>query len=146
VRDALTVAGFAQYLRAHKAAPKQHREQKTDPALKGLRSDLLKDRSKLSREQAMDLNRLVIQFTTKRTARLALSRATAQHPRSQADQRRFHHARGFIEALNGLFQAATKSARLHPLPNHENSPLPHRRKAELLGNGAPMSCAPKSSP
>jgi hypothetical protein len=35
---------------------------------------LLKDRSKLSREQAMDLDRLVIQFTTKRTVRAWLYR------------------------------------------------------------------------
>jgi hypothetical protein len=52
----------------------RRREQKTDPALKGFRWALLKDRSKLSREQAMDLDRLVIQFTTKRTARAWLYR------------------------------------------------------------------------
>jgi transposase len=52
----------------------RRREQKTDPALKGLRWALLKDRSKLSRDQALDLDRLVIQFTTKRTARAWLYR------------------------------------------------------------------------
>jgi transposase len=49
-------------------------EQKTDPALKGLRWALLKDRRKLSREQANDLDHLVAQFTTKRTARAWLYR------------------------------------------------------------------------
>jgi transposase len=44
-------------------------EQRTDPAIKGLRLALLKDRSKLSPDQALDLDRLVVQFTTKRTAR-----------------------------------------------------------------------------
>jgi Transposase len=45
---------------------------------------------------------------------------------------------GFIEALNGAFQAAKRKAtRLHPLPNHENSPLPHRRNTELLANQPP---------
>jgi Transposase len=47
----------------------RHLEQKIDPAPKGLRWALLKDRSKLSHEQAADLDRLVAQFTTKRTAR-----------------------------------------------------------------------------
>jgi len=45
----------------------RRREQKTDPALKGLRWAFVKDRSKLSREQAVDLDRLVTRFTTKRT-------------------------------------------------------------------------------
>jgi transposase len=117
-RDAETIAGFADDLRAHKADPKNIKsvsidmspafikgvtdnlpdaritfdkfhviahasqavdkmrrlEQKTDPALKGLRWALLKDRSKLSYEQATDLDRLVAQFTTKRTARAWLYR------------------------------------------------------------------------
>jgi transposase len=49
-------------------------EQKTDPALKGLRWTLLKDRSRLSRDQAADLDTLVAQITTKRTARAWLYR------------------------------------------------------------------------
>jgi transposase len=91
----------------------RRREQKTDPALKGLRWALLKDRSKLSREQAMDLDRLVIQFTTKRTARLALSRATAQHPRSQTDQRRFHHARAMVHQRHAFQGRAHEGRRRH---------------------------------
>jgi len=47
--------------------------------------------------------------------RLALPRRIARHPRSQADQRRRRHAQAvvhqFIEALNGLFQAAKRKAR-----------------------------------
>lgn len=49
-------------------------EQRTDPELKGLRWSLLKDRSKLSPAQAADLYRLVVQYTTKRTARAWLYR------------------------------------------------------------------------
>jgi len=49
-------------------------EQRTDPALKGLRWALLKDKSKLSPDQARDLDRLVVKFTTKRTARAWLYR------------------------------------------------------------------------
>ena len=44
-------------------------EQKADPALKGLRSALLKDRGKLFHESATDLDRVIAQFTTKRTDR-----------------------------------------------------------------------------
>ena len=193
-RDALTVAGFAQYLRAHKADPDnitaatidmspafikgisdhlpnakitfdkfhviahasqaldemRRREQKTDPALKGFRWALLKDRSKLSREQAMDLDRLVIQFTTKRTARAWLyheqlrdilnrkqinvvstmlrqwctnvMRSKVEPMKEVAAMVRNHfegivawarsrQTSGFIEAINGLFQAAKRKAR-----------------------------------
>jgi transposase len=193
-RDALTVAGFAQYLRAHKADPDnitaatidmspafikgisdhlpnakitfdkfhviahasqaldemRRREQKTDPALKGLRWALLKDRSKLSREQALDLDRLVIQFTTKRTARAWLYREQLRNildrkqinvvstmlaqwctnvMRSKVEPMkdvaamirnhfdgivawaRSRQTSGFIEAINGLFQAAKRKAR-----------------------------------
>ena len=49
-------------------------EQRTDPALKGLRWSLLKDRRKLSRAQVDDLHHLVAQYTTKRTARAWLYR------------------------------------------------------------------------
>jgi len=44
-------------------------ERKADPVLKGLRWALPKDRTKLSHERATDLDRLVAQSTTKRTAR-----------------------------------------------------------------------------
>ena len=128
----------------------RRREQKTDPALKGLRWALLKDRRKLSREQAVDLDRLVIRFTTKRTARAWLYREQLRDildrkqinvvstmlaqwctnvMRSKVDPMkevaamvrnhfegivawaRSRQTSGFIEALNGLFQAAKRKAR-----------------------------------
>ena len=44
-------------------------EQKTDPTLKGLRWALLKDRDRLPAAQRADLDSLIAQVTTKRTAR-----------------------------------------------------------------------------
>jgi transposase len=136
---------------ASQAVDKMRRlEQKTDPALKGLRWALLKDRSKLSYEQATDLDRLVAQFTTKRTARAWLYREQLRDIldrkqinvvsamlkqwctnvlRSKVDPMkdvaimiRAHfdgitawaqtrQTNGFIEAINGLFQAAKRKAR-----------------------------------
>jgi transposase len=49
-------------------------EQKSDPDLKGLRWALLKDRDKLHPEQRSDLDALVAQYTSKRTARAWLYR------------------------------------------------------------------------
>jgi hypothetical protein len=95
-----------------------------------LRWALLKDRSKLSREQAIDLDRLVIQFTSKRTARAWLYRERLRNRavvhQCHAFQGRAHEGsrrheivawarsrqtNGFIEALHGLFQAAKRKAR-----------------------------------
>jgi transposase len=192
--SAENIAGFAQYVRAHKGDPAtiagasidmspafikgvtehlpnaritfdkfhviahasaaveatRRREQKNDPALKGLRWALLKDRSKLSRDQAADLDRLVAQFTTKRTARAWLyreqlrdilarkqinivsamlaqwctnvMRSKVEPMKQVASMIRTHFAgivawtrsrqtNGFIEAINGLFQAAKRKAR-----------------------------------
>ena len=125
-------------------------EQRTDPALKGLRWALLKDRSKLSSDQARDLDRLVVQFTTKRTARAWLyreqlrdilgrkqinivsamlaqwctnvMRSKVEPMKQVATMIRTHfngivawtrsrQTNGFIEAINGLFQAAKRKAR-----------------------------------
>ena len=125
-------------------------EQRTDPALKGLRWSLLKDRRKLSREQVDDLHHLVAQYTTKRTARAWLYREQLRdilsrkqyfvvstmlrqwctnvmrskvHPmKGVATMVRRHfegivnwtrsrQTSGFIEAINGLFQAAKRKAR-----------------------------------
>jgi transposase len=111
---------------------------------------LLKDKSKLSSEQAHDLHRLVVQFTTKRTARAWLYR---EQLRDILDRRQINivsamlaqwctnvmrskvepmkqvaalirahfdgivawtksrQTNGFIEAINGLFQAAKRKAR-----------------------------------
>jgi len=128
----------------------RRREQRTDPTLKGLRWPLLKDRSRLSTEQASDLDRLVAQFTTKRTARAwlyreqlrdilnrkqinvvstMLARWCTNVMRSKVDpmkevaamiRKHFdgivawtqtRRTNGFIEAINGLFQAAKRKAR-----------------------------------
>jgi transposase len=125
-------------------------EQRTDPALKGLRWALLKDKSKLSQDQATDLDKLVAQFTTKRTARAWLyreqlrdildrkqinvvstmltqwcsnvMRSKVEPMKEVAAMIRKHfdgiiawaqtrQTNGFIEAINGLFQAAKRKAR-----------------------------------
>jgi len=125
-------------------------EQRTDPALKGLRWTLLKDRSRLSRDQAADLDMLVAQITTKRTARAWLyreqlrdildrkqinvvstmlaqwctnvMRSKVSPMKAVAVMIREHfdgivawaqtrQTNGFIEAINGLFQAAKRKAR-----------------------------------
>jgi hypothetical protein len=98
-----------------------------------LRRALLKDKSKLSSEQAHDLERLIVQFTTKRTARAWLFReqlcdildrtqrhASKVEPMKQVAIMIRSHFDGivawisscrtndFIEAINGLFQSANK--------------------------------------
>jgi transposase len=125
-------------------------EQKTDPSLKGLRWALLKDRSKLGASAQADLDALVAQLTTKRTARAWLYR---EQLRNILDRRQVNVLRamlkrwctnvmrskvepmkevarlirnhmegivawaqtrqtnGFLEAINGLFQAAKRKAR-----------------------------------
>jgi transposase len=147
----ITFDKFHVVAHASQAVDKMRRiEQSTDPALKGLRWALLKDKSKLSSEQAHDLHRLVIQFTTKRTARAWLYR---EQLRDILDRRQINivsamlaqwctnvmrskvepmkqvaalirahfdgivawtksrQTNGFIEAINGLFQAAKRKAR-----------------------------------
>jgi transposase len=125
-------------------------EQKTDPDLKGLRWALLKDRNKLRTEQRNDLDALVAQFTSKRTARAWLyreqlrdilnrkqinivsamltqwctnvMRSKVEPMKDVARMIRNHfdgivawtqtrQTNGFIEAINGLFQAAKRKAR-----------------------------------
>lgn len=125
-------------------------EQKTDPGLKGLRWALLKDRDRLPAQQRADLDALVAQVATKRTARAWLyreqlrdilnckqipvvsamlaqwcthvMRSKVQPMKEVAKMIRNHFAgivawaqtrqtNGFIEALNGLFQAAKHKAR-----------------------------------
>lgn len=136
---------------ASTAADKTRRvEQKTDPSLKGLRWALLKDRSRLPANQRADLDALVAQVTTKRTARAWLyreqlreildrkqinvvsamlaqwctnvMRSKVEPMKEVAKLIRNHfegivawtqtrQTNGFIEALNGLFQAAKRKAR-----------------------------------
>jgi transposase len=125
-------------------------EQKRDPSLKGLRWTLLKDRSRLNAGAQAELDALVAQFTTKRTARAWLYR---EQLRDILDRKQINVVRGmlaqwctnvmrskvepmkevaklirnhmegivawaqtrqtngFLEALNGLFQAAKRKAR-----------------------------------
>lgn len=125
-------------------------EQKTDPSLKGLRWTLLKDRDRLPADQRADLDALIVQATTKRTARAWLYR---EQLREILDRKQINVVRtmlaqwctnvmrskvepmkevaklvrnhfegivawtqtrqtnGFLEAMNGLFQAAKRKAR-----------------------------------
>ena len=125
-------------------------EQKSDPALKGLRWALLKDRDRLPREQRGELDALIAAATSKRTARAWLyrenlreilerkqinvvaallrqwctnvMRSKVEPMKDVARMIRKHfdgilawsqtrQTNGFLEAINGLFQAATRKAR-----------------------------------
>jgi transposase len=125
-------------------------EQKTEPALKGMRWALLKDRSKLSASQCADLDALIAHLTTKRTAKAWLYREQLREilerkqinvvshllaqwctnvmrskvvPMKEVAKMIRNHfdgivawaqtrqTNGFLEALNGLFQAAKRKAR-----------------------------------
>jgi transposase len=147
----ITFDKFHVIAHASQAVDKMRRvEQRTDPTLKGLRWALLKDRSKLSSDQVADLDKLIAQFTTKRTARAWLYREQLRDildrkqinvvstmlaqwctnvMRSKVDpmkdvaamiRKHFdgiiawtqtRKTNGFIEAINGLFQAAKRKAR-----------------------------------
>lgn len=147
----ITFDKFHVIAHASQAVDKTRRiEQKTDPGLKGLRWALLKDRSNLNPGAQADLDALVAQFTTKRTARAWLYR---EQLRDILDRKQINVVRGmltqwctnvmrskvepmkdvvklirnhmegivawaqtrqtngFLEALNGLFQAAKRKAR-----------------------------------
>lgn len=125
-------------------------EQKTDPTLKGLRWKLLRDRDSLTPDARADLDALVAQVTTKRTARAWLykeqlreilerkqinvvramlaqwatcvMRSKVEPMKEVAKMIRNHldgivawtqtrQTNGFLEAINGLFQAAKRKAR-----------------------------------
>jgi transposase len=125
-------------------------EQKTDPELKGMRWALLKDRDRLPVHQRADLDALIAQVTTKRTARawlyreqlreildrkqinvvsamlkqwcINVMRSKVEPMKEVAKMIRKHfdgivawpqtrQTNGFIEAINGLFQAAKRKAR-----------------------------------
>jgi transposase len=125
-------------------------EQRSDPSLKGLRWTLLRDRDHLSRDARADLDALLANAASKRTAHAWLYR---EHLRDILDRKQINVAsamlkqwctnvlrsrvepmkdvarmirahfdgivawaqtrqtNGFIEALNGLFQAAKRKAR-----------------------------------
>ena len=125
-------------------------EQKTDPSLKGLRWALLRDRDSLPAAQRADLDALIANVTTKRTARAWLyreqlrdilerkqinvvsamleqwctnvMRSKVEPMKEVASMIRKHfygivawsqtrQTNGFLEAINGLFQAAKRKAR-----------------------------------
>jgi transposase len=125
-------------------------EQKIDPSLKGLRWKLLRDRASLTPDARADLDALVAQVTTKRTARAWLykeqlreilerkqvnvvrdmltqwatnvMRSKVEPMKEVAKMIRSHmdgiiswtqtrQTNGFLEAINGLFQAAKRKAR-----------------------------------
>ena len=125
-------------------------EQKRDPELKGLRWTLLKDRNRLSEARQADLDALLANLTTKRTARAwqyredlreilnrkqinvvramlrqwctnvmrskvepmkAVAKMIRRHMEGIVAWARSRMTNGFIEALNGLFQAAKRKAR-----------------------------------
>jgi len=125
-------------------------EQRTDPSLKGLRWKLLRDRGSLAPDARADLDALVAQVTTKRTARAWLykeqlreilarkqvnvvrgmltqwatnvMRSKVEPMKEVAKMIRGHldgivawtqtrQTNGFLEAINGLFQAAKRKAR-----------------------------------
>lgn len=125
-------------------------EQKTDPSLKDLRWKLLRDRASLAPDARADLDALIAQVTTKRTARAWLykeqlreilerkqvnvvrdmltqwatnvMRSKVEPMKEVAKMIRSHldgivawtqtrQTNGFLEAINGLFQAAKRRAR-----------------------------------
>ncbi|MFZ5500265.1 MAG: ISL3 family transposase [Pseudomonadota bacterium] len=125
-------------------------EQKSDPSLKGLRWKLLRDRASLTPDARADLDALIAQVTTKRTARAWLykeqlreilerkqvnvvramltqwatnvMRSKVEPMKEVAKMIRTHldgivawtqtrQTNGFLEAINGLFQAAKRKAR-----------------------------------
>lgn len=125
-------------------------EQKSDPSLKGLRWKLLRDRASLTPDARADLDALIAQVTTKRTARAWLykeqlreilerkqvnvvrdmltqwatnvMRSKVEPMKEVAKMIRNHldgivawtqtrQTNGFLEAINGLFQAAKRKAR-----------------------------------
>jgi transposase len=147
----ITFDKFHVVAHASAAVDKMRRlEQRTDPDLKGLRWTLLKDRDRLTDQGRADLDTLIAQAATKRTARAWLYR---EHLRDILNRKQINvvstmlkrwctnvlrskvepmkdvarmirkhfdgivawtqsrQTNGFIEALNGLFQAAKRKAR-----------------------------------
>jgi transposase len=147
----ITFDKFHVIAHASEALDKTRRaEQKIDPELKGLRWPLLKNHKSLAPDQRKDLDHLLAQITTKRTARAWLYR---EHLREILNRKQIHVMRrlllqwttnvrrskvepmkevadlirrhldgivawarsrqtnGFLEAINGLFQAAKRRAR-----------------------------------
>ena len=84
----ITFDKFHVVAHASTAVDKMRRlEQRTDPNLKGLRWTLLKDRDRLSDESRADLDTLIAQVATKRTARAWLYR---EHLRDILDRKQIN--------------------------------------------------------
>lgn len=147
----LTFDKFHVLAHANEAITEMRRlEQKKDPALKGMRWTLLKNRASLPHAQRADLDALLARITTRRTARawqyreqlreilnrkqpniarrlLAqwcgnVMRSKVEPMKAVARMIRDHfegvlawvdtrQTNGFLEAINGLFQAAKRKAR-----------------------------------
>jgi transposase len=147
----ITFDKFHVIAHANAAVDKTRRiEQRTDPSLKGLRWKLLRDRGDLAPDARADLDALVAQVTTQRTARAWLykeqlreimerkqvnvvrnmltqwatnvMRSKVEPMKEVAKMIRSHldgivawtqtrQNNGFLEAINGLFQAAKRKAR-----------------------------------
>lgn len=147
----ITFDKFHVIAHASAAVDKMRRiEQRTDPSIKGLRWKLLKDRDTLTPAARADLDALVAQVATKRTARAWLykeqlreilnrkqinvvrnmlwqwttnvMRSKVEPMKDVAKMIRKHlegivawtrtrQTNGFLEAINGLFQAAKRKAR-----------------------------------
>jgi transposase len=133
-------------------------QQKTDPALKGMRWSLLKDADKLNLAQLTDLEALISQYTTNRTARAWMYR---EQLREILDRKQIHVvskmlrrwctsvmrskvepmkdvARMILRHFDGIVAWAqtrqtAQGAGVRQLQNHANRAVPHRRKARLLG-------------
>lgn len=151
-------------------------EQKTDPSLKGLRWKLLRDRASLAPDARADLDALIAQVTTKRTARAwlykeqlreilerkqvnvvrdmltqwttSVMRSKVEPMKEVAKMIRSHldgivawtqtrQTNGFLEAINGLFQAAKRKARGYGILHDPHRRLPPRRQARIQQNQPP---------
>lgn len=147
----MTFDKFHVIAHASAAVDKMRRsEQRTDPALKGLRWKLLKDRDPLTPAARAELDVFVAQVATKRTARAwlykeqlreilgrkqvnvvramlwqwtinvmrskvepmkAVAKMIRKHLEGIVAWTRTRQTNGFLEAINGLFQAAKRKAR-----------------------------------
>lgn len=147
----ITFDKFHVIAHASTAVDKMRRiEQRTDPSLKGLRWKLLKDRDALAPPARAELDLLVAQVATKRTARAwlykeqlreilarkqvnvvramlwqwtvnvmrskvepmkAVAKMIRKHLEGIVAWARTRQTNGFLEAINGLFQAAKRKAR-----------------------------------
>lgn len=148
---AITFDKFHVIAHASAAADRMRRiEQRTDPALKGMRWKLLKDKDSLKPEDRAELDAFIAQAASRRTARAwiykeqlreilnrkqinvvralllrwtacvmrskvapmkTVARMIKKHINGIVAWTRSRQTNGFLEAINGLFQAAKRKAR-----------------------------------